>query len=152
MLKLTNRYANSLLEYAEEQGLDEIYRQALLFVMQRKHEEAEAPGALGEFLRHVPKNEITAVMYKFLDLARQRMDIMEAEVISAVPLTPPQLAELEAKLIRIFHKQMDITTTIDPSLLGGLRIIVGNTVIDESIKRKLQDMKINVYKGVYFKQ
>lgn len=154
MLKLTKRYANALLTYAEEQGLGEIYRQALLLVVSGNKPTAQhaAGTALGVFLAEVPAEEVEPVLYAFLDLARKRMDMLKTEIISAVPLTQQQLSTLEEKLIRMFQKQLDITTAVDPSLLGGLRIIVDNTVFDESIKRKLFDMKNSVYKGVYFKQ
>jgi len=153
MLKLTSRYATALLEFAQERGLEDIYRQALLVVVKKAPARSwEATGALAEFLQHVPPKEVEPVLYRFLDLAREKMDLLEVEVISAVPLTGKQLATLEEKLIRIFRKQMEITTTVDPSILGGLRVIVGNTVLDDTIKRKLADMKNSVYKGVYFKQ
>lgn len=149
MLKLTVRYTNALMEYAEEQGLENIYRQALALVVGGSPHAYRETDALGKFLAQLPKEELEPVLYRFLDLARKRMDLLSVEVISAVPLTPLQLSDLEVKLIRMFRKQLDITTTIDPSLLGGLRVIVDNTVIDESIKRKLRDMKNSVYRGVY---
>lgn len=154
MLNLSRRYAKALLEYAEERGLGEIYRQALLLAAGRKElDPAEIPGGLlGDFLRQVPQEERTQALYLFLELARDRMDLLETEIISAVPLTPGQLANLEVRLIKMFRKQLDITVRVDPSLLGGLRVIVGNTVLDDTIKRKLQDMKDSVYKGVYMNQ
>jgi F-type H+-transporting ATPase subunit delta len=79
------------------------------------------------------------------------MHLVPVEVISAVPLTEQQLYDIEVRLIRMTRKQLDIRTTVDPSLLGGLRIIVDNTVIDQSIKRKLSDLKKAVYEGVYLR-
>jgi len=153
MLRQTNRYAKALLEFAEERGLGEIYRQALLLAVEKGSvTNAEVPGALGEFLQQVPRQERPLVLHRFLDLAREHMDLTQAEVISAVPLTDRQLAQVEEKLIRMFRKQMEISTRVDPSILGGLRVIVENVVLDDTIKRKLMDMKNSVYKGVYFKQ
>ena len=76
-------------------------------------------------------------------------DKRNAEIISAVPLTGEQLYRLEVKLIRLLRKPIDISTTVDPSLLGGLRVIVDDMVIDHSVKRRLIDMKQAVYQGVY---
>lgn len=154
MIKLTNRYAKVLLDFAEEHGLEEIYRQALVIVLSGSADPGHVPEAIGEFLELIPggSDEIMAVLYSFLDLARERMNLLAVEVISAVPLTREQLASLEKKLILMFRKQLDITATVDPSLLGGLRVIAGDTVLDDSIKRKLTDMKQSVYEGVYFKQ
>lgn len=154
MLKLTNRYAKALLNFAEEHGLEEIYRQALLLVLSGNSDPAQVPKEIGEFLALVSggEGEVKAVLYAFLDLARERMNLLPVEVISAVPLTPEQLAALDEKLIRMFRKQLEITTTVDPSLLGGLRVIAGNTVLDDTIKRKMMDMKNSVYEGVYLNQ
>lgn len=154
MLKLTARYTKALLDYAEEHGLEELYRQALTFVLSGNPDPSQAPEALGAFLVAVPggREEILAVLYAFLDLARERMNLLMVEVISAAPLTHKQLAELERKLILMFRKQLDITVTVDPSLLGGLRVIAGDTVLDDSIKRKMMDIKTSMYEGVYFKQ
>lgn len=154
MLKLTNRYAKALLNFAEEHGLEEIYRQALLLVLSGNSDPAQAPKEIGEFLVLVSggEGEVKAVLYAFLDLARERMNLLPVEVISAVPLTSGQLASLDEKLIRMFRKQLEITATVDPSILGGLRVIAGNTVLDDTIKRKMMDMKNNVYEGVYLNQ
>ena len=77
------------------------------------------------------------------------MDKLKAEVISAIPLTGDQLYRLEVKLIQLLRKEIEISATVDPSLLGGLRVIVGDVVIDHSVKRRLLDMKHAVYQGVY---
>lgn len=154
MIKLTARYANALLEYAEENGLEQIYRQALVLVLSGVMDISQAPEPISGFLALVPggKEEISAVLHAFLDHARERMNLLNVEVISAVPLTHEQLAKLERKLIMMFRKQLEITTAVDSSLLGGLRVIADNTVLDDTIKRKLMDMKKSVYEGVYFKQ
>lgn len=154
MLKLTHRYANALLEFAEEHGLEEIYRQALTMVLSGNLEPEATPQAIGEFLTLVPggREERSNVLYAFLDMARERMNLLACEIISAVTLTSDQIARLEKKLILMFRKQLDITLTVDPSLLGGLRVIADNTVLDDSIRRKMRDMKNKIYEGVYFGQ
>jgi F0F1-type ATP synthase delta subunit len=149
MLKINHRYAHSLLEYAEEYGIDKVYLETLQYMLSGA--ENEPPVLLGEFLSHIPggKKEIEGVLYAFLDLAREQMNLMNAEVISAVPLRPEQIAEVERRLVVMFHKQIKIVATVDPSLLGGLRIIVDDKVLDDTIKRKLLDMKTAIYEGVY---
>ena len=152
MLKLTYRYANALFEYAQERGLEVIYRQALLAAVNHYSEPEDFHPEICEFLKEIPKDEIEPVLYRFLDLARTEMNLLPVEIITAVELRQEQLAALEHKLILMFRKQLDITLTVDPSILGGLRVIAGDTVLDDTIKRKLSDMKAGVYRGVYFKQ
>jgi len=148
MLDLTRRFAAALMEYAEENGLRLIYQQALACFSEV---DAVPPEPLGAFMKNVPSEIALDVLGRFLDLAHGVLDILDARIISAVPLTPEQLEGLTQKLNSRFHKHLNITTTVDPSILGGVRVIVGNMVIDDSIKRKLQEMKKSVYKGVYLK-
>ena len=148
MLNLARSYTNALLKYADEHGLEKVYKQALMFVSNEINV-PDAPKLLQKFLVRIPgeREDILLVLYPFIDAARKKMNLVEAEVFSAVPLTDEQLVALEKKLVRIFHKQMDITTTVDPSLLGGIRVIVDNAVMDDTIKRKLADMKKRMYNG-----
>ena len=72
-------------------------------------------------------------------------------VFSAVPLTHDQTLRLENKLQRMFDKHINMTVKIDPTLLGGLRVIAGHTVIDNTIKNRLAEMKKSIYRGVFQK-
>lgn len=154
MVNLSSRYANAILEYGEEHGvLDRFYREVLSIgggtvAVNFSRVSTE----LAALIELIPDGDRAAVLRQFVDMARERLGMLNVEVISAVPLTQDQLANLEIKLIHLFRKQLEITTRVDPALLGGLRIIAGSTIIDDTIKRKLSDMKKLAYKGVYFNQ
>ena len=150
-LKLARRYSLALLDFAQDRGLPLIYRQALLLMLEDAPSTAKTADPLAEFLQAVPPQEVEQVLNLFLEMARKQMNLVPVEVISAVPLTEQQLYDIEVRLIRMTRKQLDIRTTVDPSLLGGLRIIVDNTVLDQSIKRKLSELKKAVYEGVYLR-
>ena len=75
--------------------------------------------------------------------------VADAEVITAVPLTARQVHMVEISLISMLKRQISLTLTVDPTLLGGVRIIANNMVIDDSIKRKLFDMKHSITKEVF---
>jgi F0F1-type ATP synthase delta subunit len=148
--KLARLYALSLLEFAGRHELSEVYRQvsALILSGEIKAENAESDG-LRKTLEQIPPDELEDALLQFISLARARMDRYPVEIISAVPLSREQQYKLELRLIQMLRKQLDISNTVDPDLLGGLRIIIDNTVIDHSVKRQLQDMKQAVYKGVF---
>jgi len=150
-MKLARRYALALLHFAQDRGLPLIYRQALALTLEGDPSAEKAPAPLVDFLQAVPPQEVEQVLSIFLELARKEMHLVPVEVISAVPLTEQQLYDIEVRLIRMTRKQLDIRTTVDPSLLGGLRIIVDNRVIDQSVKRKLADLKKAVYERVYLR-
>jgi len=64
-----------------------------------------------------------------------------AEVRSAVALTDDQKARLADALGKATGKQIEVKVILDPTVLGGLVAQVGDTVIDGSVKTKLQQLK-----------
>ena len=63
-----------------------------------------------------------------------------AQIDSAFPLTDAQVAELKGALEKRFGKKIEATVNVDPELVGGARITVGDTVIDASVRAQLQSM------------
>ena len=148
--KFTHLHALTLIEYAEDKGLADTYQQAWMLLRSGDiRAENAASEEFQKLLSHIPPDELEEVLRRFVEIARGRMDSLPVEIISAIPLTSEQLFKIQMNLIRILRKQLHITTTLDPSLLGGVRIIVDNSVIDHSVKRRLSDMKEAIYKGVY---
>ena len=66
--------------------------------------------------------------------------VARAQIASAFPLDEAQLAELTQGLEKRFGKKVQATVSVDPSLIGGARIVVGDTVIDGSVRGELQAM------------
>jgi len=73
-------------------------------------------------------------------LARRRGEVT-AEVVSAVPLAEGELAELRESVGRYAGRAVNLTTRVDPSLIGGLVVTVGSRMIDASLKTKLQHLE-----------
>lgn len=65
---------------------------------------------------------------------------LEVEVVSARELTDADLTKLREGLARRFDKQVDLTSRIDATLLGGAIIRAGDTVIDGSIRGRLDKL------------
>lgn len=66
--------------------------------------------------------------------------IAKARIDTAFPLSPAELADLTTALEKKFGKKIEATVTIEPTLIGGARITVGDTVIDGSVQAKLAAM------------
>jgi F-type H+-transporting ATPase subunit delta len=64
-----------------------------------------------------------------------------AEVRSAVPLTDDQRDRLTKALEDATGKQVEVKVVVDPSVLGGIVAQVGDTVIDGSVRRRLDQLK-----------
>ncbi|MCL2708051.1 MAG: F0F1 ATP synthase subunit delta [Defluviitaleaceae bacterium] len=152
-LKLTDQYAYFLLKTAHEQNrLEEIYKHAISQAEPgREAESGKLPDLLEQFLGFVPQIYLRPVLVKFVRLARKRLGIMDVNVISAAPLSSSQLVAVEKKIREIFGDRINLVTGVDATLLGGLRVVAGHSVVDNTIKKRLAEMKKNVYRGVYFK-
>lgn len=72
-------------------------------------------------------------------LAAARRDRMVAVVTSAVPLSDAQKRRLGAALARLYGRQMHLNLDVDPEVLGGIRVQIGDEVINGSIADRLQD-------------
>ncbi len=66
--------------------------------------------------------------------------LARASITSAFPLSENELAGLKGALERRFGKKIETTVSIDQSLIGGATIVVGDTVIDASVKGELRAM------------
>ena len=154
MASLIDRYVADLLDYATEQNqLENYYRYALLLM---RGADADGmlniPDELDAFLRLLPEEDADTVILRFFGAASERLGMLEARIYSAAPLTFKQWTDIENKLSEIFGKTISLVMKVDRSLIGGLRIAVGeHMVIDNTVKTKLAEMKKNVYKEVYLK-
>ncbi|WP_210593800.1 F0F1 ATP synthase subunit delta [Streptomyces sp. GESEQ-35] len=72
-------------------------------------------------------------------LAAERRDRMVAVVTSAVPLSDPQKQRLGAVLAKLYGRPMHLNLDVDPEVLGGIRVQVGDEVINGSIADRIED-------------
>ena len=76
---------------------------------------------------------------EYVRLAAERRDRLVARVRVAVPLTQEQSARLSAALVPPARPPVHLNVELDPEVIGGLTIQVGDTVYDGSIARRLDD-------------
>ncbi|MEU8890692.1 F0F1 ATP synthase subunit delta [Streptomyces sp. NPDC048442] len=72
-------------------------------------------------------------------LAAERRSRMVAEVTSAVPLTDRQKQRLGAALAKIYGREMHLNLDVDPAVLGGIQVRVGDEFIDGTISERLDE-------------
>ena len=68
--------------------------------------------------------------------------VSDATVYSAFPVSAQQLGELSGVLEKRFGRKLNLTVQEDPSLIGGIRVAVGDQVLDTSVKARLEQMKV----------
>jgi F-type H+-transporting ATPase subunit delta len=97
------------------------------------------------FLRAVLDNDRLAalpeVARQFRALANARSGRSDALIFSAFPIADGELAALKTVLEKRFGRQLQTQVHIDSDLIGGVRVVVGDEVLDTSVRARLQQMK-----------
>lgn len=78
---------------------------------------------------------------QFHALANARSGVSDATVYSAFPIGPTQLADVVAALEKRFARKLNASVVVEPELIGGIRVVVGDEVLDTSVKARLEQMK-----------
>lgn len=147
-----DNYAAALLNRARKEGrLEEYYNTTLALVRDVDEGLQNIPEELREFLESVSGAPVKPMLERFLELAREDLNIVDVEVVSAFPLTQAQLEKIECFIIQVVKKRISIRTEVDPSILGGLRVSIGNYVVDNSIKSEFEQIRKSLYEEVYFR-
>ena len=85
--------------------------------------------------------DLPAIIDKLVQRASSAKQLEVAEVRSAVALTADQQTRLAAALANATGKQVNLKVVVDPSVLGGRIATVGDTVIDGSVRTRLDNVK-----------
>jgi F-type H+-transporting ATPase subunit delta len=85
--------------------------------------------------------DLVAINDELVKLSAAEANKELAEVRSAVPLTEDQQARLAEALGKATGKTLEVKVVVDPSVLGGLVAQVGDTVIDGSVRTRLEQLK-----------
>ena len=84
---------------------------------------------------------IPEIVATFQQVLRQRQGLAEAEIATAVELTAAQKREVGAALTRVTGKKIEPKYSLDPALLGGAVVRVGDTIYDGSLRSRLNEMR-----------
>jgi F-type H+-transporting ATPase subunit delta len=84
---------------------------------------------------------LSDVIAGFARLSAEARGAVSAEVVTALPLTAAQSKGVAAALRQTLGKDPEITTRVDPAILGGIKVKVGSRLFDASLKSKLDALK-----------
>jgi F-type H+-transporting ATPase subunit delta len=98
------------------------------------------------FLRLVARNRRLPAISEMIKVYQTLLAISKGEVAakvtSAEPLSAPHVSDLKAALSQSLGRDIQLTTRVDSSILGGLIVTVGSRMVDNSLRTKLQNLKI----------
>lgn len=81
---------------------------------------------------------VDAITKEFQALVERAQNLQRAQLVSAVPLTRDEVARLHAELERTTNRKIVLTETVDPSLVGGAYVRIGDRIIDRSVQTLLE--------------
>jgi F-type H+-transporting ATPase subunit delta len=81
------------------------------------------------------------VAAQFAALVNAKNGVSDALIESAFPLAPAQVSDTLAVLEKRFARKLNPTVAVRPELIGGIRVVVGDEVLDTSVAARLEQMK-----------
>jgi F-type H+-transporting ATPase subunit delta len=176
MEEIARVYARSLFEVAREQDKLEVIREQLgefadalagshelqvfffspYFSTEEKkdglHRTVEgADETLGNFLELLLENHRMPVAFRvrreFDRLWEEANDLLPVQITSAVALDESVSRRIGDEIGRQTGKQVELTSTVDPDVIGGIVLRVGNSILDASIRNRLETLRKQVAKG-----
>ena len=90
---------------------------------------------------HQRTHILPEIVASFQDVIRQRQGIAEADISSAIELSAAQKKQFAQTLERLTGKKIEAKYSLDPALLGGAVVRVGDTIYDGSVRGSLNEMR-----------
>ena len=78
---------------------------------------------------------------QFQALVNAKSGVSDAVIESAFPIDAPALPDVVATLEKRFGRRLKATVAVKPDLIGGIRVVVGDEVLDTSVRARLEQMK-----------
>lgn len=101
--------------------------------------------AVASFLVGIGRaHDLPAIIDRFVALATESRQREVAEVRSAVPLDESQKQRLAEALSRATGKQVEVKVVIDEKVLGGVVARIGDTVIDGTVRHRIEQLKEHI--------
>ena len=140
----SRKYAQALLDSAgQNQVLDEVYSQ-----LETLHTILRQVSALKAILItsrvSFEQKQVLLDLKKADQLYHEKQNSIRVTATSSVELSPAQIHDITQRVVKAYGKNPEFETVVDPSIIGGLRLRVGNTVIDGSLTTRLGQLKKNL--------
>ncbi len=101
---------------------------------------AEPKTFIGLLIEYDRLTLLPEILEQFETLKNEREGVVDAQIATAFALEGTQLAGLVADLEKRFKRKINPQVSINPNLIGGVRVVVGDEVIDGSVRGKLDAM------------
>lgn len=84
---------------------------------------------------------LAEILYQMENIDLERKNTVRGVVKTAVPILPEELEKLKNIFEKKYDKNIIFSTEVDETILGGVYVKIGNDVIDDTVKSKVEEMK-----------
>lgn len=102
---------------------------------------AEAKNFVHELINNGRLSALPEIAAQFHALKNAREGAADARITSAFPLSEAQVGDLVRALEQKFKVKLNPTVDVDDHLIGGVRVVVGDQVLDTSVRTRLDQMR-----------
>jgi F-type H+-transporting ATPase subunit delta len=134
---------HELKQTLSDKSLDRTQRTKILEELLQDKVSAHTLGLLTFIVGQGRARQLPQILSEVSELAEARNSVI-AEVRSAVPLNDQQRQRLADALSSATGKKVEVKVIVDPSVVGGVVATIGDTVIDGTVKHKLEQLREQV--------
>jgi F-type H+-transporting ATPase subunit delta len=90
---------------------------------------------------------IFRIKAQYQDMWEDARDLLPVELTSAIELDSTTVASIGERVGEQTKRTVELTSTVDPDILGGIVLRVGNVILDASIRNRLEQLRKQVARG-----
>ncbi|MGX9340375.1 F0F1 ATP synthase subunit delta [Mycoplasma sp. 1573] len=98
-----------------------------------------------DFLKVLVRNRTIGltcdIFAKFQQMYYEKKNIEQGIIYSTIKLSEQEIKDFEQKMTAKFNKNIILVNKLEPNLIGGIKIVIGDNVVDNSILAQLKKMK-----------
>jgi F-type H+-transporting ATPase subunit delta len=135
---------HELKQALSDQSIDKIQRVKVLDELLSERVSPHTLGLLTFVVEQGRARQLPQILEELSDLAAEARNAVVAEVRSAIPLDAKQRQQLATALSKATGKKVEVKVLVDTSVIGGIVAKVGDTVIDGTVRHRLEQLKEQV--------
>ncbi|MEZ5427232.1 MAG: ATP synthase F1 subunit delta [Pyrinomonadaceae bacterium] len=120
-------------------------------VLEQLIEKTKPSKTTANFLRVLLRNsrltELGQINERFANVLDERSGLISGRVTSARELSEAEKSDLQANLLKLTGKQVNLEFNIDENIIGGVVTRIGSTVYDGSVRTQLEELKDKLVNG-----
>ncbi len=135
-----------LRSFADNPKVDDEQVFKLITSVLERSVQGELSSAAQNLLRTVIANgriaALPEIAAQFQALVNASSGVSDATVYSAFEIAPSQLDDVVSALQARFKRKLHVNVVVEPELIGGIRVVVGDEVLDTSVRARLEQMRV----------